>query len=146
MKKVLVIFLAVSTLACRGDGKNSVTVSSGYFEGQYTNGQIANFGMELVGGLSRLDNYIFGDITDPGLGGWCGYFLFYVASQIVSCRIFGVPFHELGHSLRAKAFGRRYALHFDSDYKTRDFKKDENFFKFFSEKRIEAVKRRIYIY
>jgi hypothetical protein len=110
--------------------KDSVTISSGYIEGLYTNDQLVNFGVELVGGIDRLENYCFGgkglDVSDG-----CLLTLFVMAGGIVVNGCFSIAFHEVGHGLRGKAFGNRYSLHIKGDDEAKNFKKKENFFGYF---------------
>ena len=42
--------------------KDSITFSSAYFESQYTNKQLANFGLELTRGTARLEDFITSNI------------------------------------------------------------------------------------
>jgi hypothetical protein len=107
--------------------KDSVTISSGYFEGQYTNDQLALFGLEVLRAASRLENYVenpYAKVLCQALGYWVGV-------------EFHLAFHEIGHGLRGKAFGYDYMMPGNGKEdanNSRPFAKDENFFKFFVKK------------
>jgi hypothetical protein len=131
MKKIwLFPCLAAASMVFAGDepeqkksSKDSITISSGYFEGQYTNDQLALFGLEVLRAASRLENYVentYARVLVQVLGCWIGM-------------EFHLAFHEIGHGLRGKAFGYDYMTPSNGKEDVnnrRPFAKDENFFNF----------------
>ena len=110
--------------------KDSITLSSAYFESQYTNKQLANFGLEVVRGMARLEDFLTSnfDNEEKNTARWCARALYILFIH----RALNTAYHEIGHGLRAKAYGKDFQLteHNDSG----GFKKDQNFFKFFVKK------------
>ena len=109
------------------DVKDSITLSSAYWEGQYTNKQLANFGLELMRGTARLENFLTDSSngTENAVAKW-GVRAFYM---LFINHAFYTAYHEIGHGLRMKAYGQNFMLTKSDDYGA--FKKDENFFKYF---------------
>ncbi|GHU28433.1 hypothetical protein FACS1894152_6130 [Bacilli bacterium] len=99
--------------------ENSFTFSSCYFERYYTNEQLAIFGLDMLGGLSRFYNYMenpFGRLFISFAGYWIS-------------DGFNTAFHEIGHGIRSKAFGGYYSL-MNGNKREPDGTEDANFFKF----------------
>ncbi|MCR5224683.1 MAG: hypothetical protein K6C34_01225 [Alphaproteobacteria bacterium] len=112
------------------DFKDSITLSSAYFENQYTNKQLANFGLELIRGTDRLEKSFItnSEGTEGSVAKW-GMRAFYV---LFIHRAFNTAFHEIGHGLRVRAYGHDFMLSEMNNHGK--FKKDENFFKYFVKK------------
>ena len=110
--------------------KDSITLSSAYFESQYTNKQLANFGLEVVRGMARLEDFIASnfDNEERNAAKWCARALYILFIH----RAFNTAYHEIGHGLRVKAYGKDFQLAEYNDHGA--FKKDQNFFKFFVKK------------
>lgn len=107
---------------------DSITLSSGYFEGGYSNNQLARFGLELLRAGSRIERYFAQKNPEHSQ-------LIKCASWVINLLIqqgFWTAYHETGHGLAAKAYGLDYQLLSKLHDDDRTFKKDENFFKFFS--------------
>ena len=127
MKKLISFLCSVflfPVLAGNGEesseSKSGLTLSSGYFEGQYTNNQLATFGEELLEAGERLEEYS----EEHGWPRWWACLLagyFYGAHR--------TAYHEIGHALKTKAYGAEYMLSTDTGIKV--FEKNENFFKYF---------------
>lgn len=104
--------------------KNFRTVSlySGYFSKPSSNGQLANFGLELIDAgdyfIDKIDN---GNQSQKVIVGLGFSYLYY---------IFNVAYHEMGHGLRAKAFDLKYDLQ-TSNEKNSKGKNRENFFGYY---------------
>jgi hypothetical protein len=83
--------------------KDSVTLSSAYFDGYYTNKWLLNFNLEVLRasnrGLKCLEN------EDLRIHIVVLYFLYKLNSQAI------VAFHEDGRALRWKAFGFDYVFY-----------------------------------
>lgn len=110
--------------------KDSLTFSSAYLESQYTNKQLANFGLEVVRGMARLEEFIASnfDNEERKTARWCvrGLYMLCIHTAL------NTSYHEIGHGLRLKAYGKNFQL---AEYtENGDFKKDQNFFKFFVKK------------
>ena len=106
--------------------KDTLTFSSAYLSSQYTNKQLAVFGVELLRGLARFENYLISNVNGDNKK------IVLWADRIFSIWIynsFNTAYHEIGHGLKARAYGSNYELtkHNDKD----SFSKNENFFKFF---------------
>lgn len=87
---------------------NTISFYSGYIEKLHTNHNLANFGLEMV----NLGDLLFDKIIhcsentflNSALGGTVGLLALYLHI------IHNVAYHEMGHALRAKAFGLNYEL------------------------------------
>lgn len=115
-------------------GKDSITLSSAYFGNQYTNKQLAVFGLELLRGLSRFENFVVSNFSDDGqnVAKW--------VTRVFSIWVyhsFNTAYHEVGHGLRARAYGSRFELCKRSERNDR-FSKNENFFKFFTKRLVNT--------
>lgn len=110
--------------------KDSITLSSAYFESQYTNKQLANLGLEAIRWMARLEDFLASnfDNEERNAARWCARALYILFIH----RAFNTAYHEIGHGLRAKAYGNDFQLTEHND--NGDFKKDQNFFKFFVKK------------
>lgn len=109
------------------NGKDSITLSSAYFGNQYTNKQLAVFGLEVLRGLSRFENFVVSNFSndEQNVAKWI--------TRIFSIWIyhsFNTAYHEIGHGLKARAYGSRFEL-CKHDEINDGFSKNENFFKFF---------------
>lgn len=109
--------------------KDSITFSSAYFESQYTNKQLANFGLELTRGTARLEDFITNNIDNEKRKRYTQWFA--RAIYIFIYNAFEFAYHEIGHGLRVKAYGKDFQLTLDDDDDHSEFTKDQNFFKFF---------------
>lgn len=109
--------------------KDSITFSSAYFESQYTNKQLAHFGLELIRGTARLEDFITSNIDNEKRKRYTQWFA--RAIYIFIYNAFEFAYHEIGHGLRVNAYGKDFQLTLDYDDDHSDFKKDQNFFKFF---------------
>lgn len=110
--------------------KDTITFSSAYFESQYTNKQLANFYLELVRGMARVEDFLANnfDGEEKTAARWCARTLYILFIHRAS----NTAYHEIGHGLKVKAYGKDFQLTEHSD--NGDFKKDQNFFKFFAKK------------
>jgi hypothetical protein len=99
--------------------KDTVSFSNAYFEGFYTNKQLANFNLELLRASDR-----FLDIRKDAL------FQIVAFSPLVYFNLqAGVALHEVGHGLRVKSYGIDFMFMKDMD-DYNGFHKDENYFNF----------------
>jgi hypothetical protein len=128
--------VAFITPVCE-DGKeterhDTVTLSSSYIEGSYTNEQLANFGVELLGVHARFERWLlggkplsfFGSLEDAGL--------FYAGTIPVVA--FAVAYHEIGHASRTMARGGDYVLHTKAGADPNNKRVGRDFFRYFIEK------------
>ncbi|GHT45788.1 hypothetical protein AGMMS49936_03610 [Endomicrobiia bacterium] len=105
--------------------KDSITFNTAYLNGQYTNKQLVNFGLEFINTTDRILKNVQEQRTTAEIIA-SSVILFYCDNQVVTA------LHETGHGLRSKSYGLDYQLlHNCYDYDKSRFKKDENFFKFF---------------
>lgn len=108
--------------------KDSITFSSAYFESQYTNKQLVNFGLELIRGTTRLEDFITNNFDNEKKKRYTKWFARAMYILFIH-RSFNTAYHEIGHGLRVKAYGKDFQLTFVNNHSK--FKKDQNFFKFF---------------
>ncbi|GHT37158.1 hypothetical protein AGMMS49593_03590 [Endomicrobiia bacterium] len=103
--------------------KDSITFNTAYLNGQYTNKQLVNFGLEFINTTDRILKNVQEQETTAAIIA-SSVILFYCDNQVATA------LHETGHGLRAKSYGVDYQLLHNCCDKS-PFKKDENFFKFF---------------
>lgn len=110
--------------------QDSLSFSSGYLESQYTNKQLAVFGLEIIRGMARLENFLSSCFDNEGrtVAKW-GTRMVYM---LFIHRAFNSAYHEIGHGLRVRAYGGDFELRKRGERNS--FKKNENFFKFFIKK------------
>ena len=111
--------------------KDSITLSSAYFESQYTNKQLANFGLELTRGTARLEDFITSNIDNEKRKCYTKWFARAIYIMFIY-EAFNITYHEIGHGLRVKAYGGDFRLvcgKYSAEHSA--FEKDQNFFKFF---------------
>jgi hypothetical protein len=140
MKKLVLLILLSPSVSFALEEKDSITISSAYFEGQYSNEQFATFGLELLRAGSRLEDFIVekssADIA--GVAKWSSRILTFWCYNA-----FKTAYHETGHGLRARAYGSEYILTKHGDKSGN--RKDENFFKYFT-KRLTSFSRGACVY
>jgi hypothetical protein len=108
-----------------------VTLSSAYFERAYTNKQLTGFGLEVVRLGVRAETLL------PSR--WAVFLWKGFCAGIVE-RALATALRETGHGLRLRALysDGAYVLMRDREVKTMPTEKDENFFKFFFIKLVNA--------
>ena len=88
------------------DKVNTISFYSGYISNFYTNQNLANFSLELANlgdlGIYKITNCSQNIFLNSSIEIFTGFFALY------SHLIHNVAYHELGHALRAKAFGLNY--------------------------------------
>ncbi|MDR1561083.1 MAG: hypothetical protein LBS23_01875 [Holosporaceae bacterium] len=137
MKKfVLFIYFMFLSLALADSSeepkksKDTITISSGYFEKWYTNDQLAVFGSELLKAGRRLEKYTV-DNSSVDTSEWLVWLPRILTMYLY--KTFRNAYHEIGHGLKNRAYGADYALLKDDKTLT-SFEKNENFFKYFVKK------------
>jgi hypothetical protein len=117
--------------------RDTFSISSAYFEGNYTDSQLATFGLELLRAEDRLEKWAQGKFPNNAIR---GKLLCRIASLFINAA-FWVAFHETGHGLRYKACSQgNYMLLTDLNHNG-PFEKDENFFKYFVKKLFAPLAR-----
>jgi hypothetical protein len=101
--------------------KDSVSFSSAYFEGLYTNKQLANVNLEFLRASDRL---LASDKIHKSV--WLFKYALFLLLLWFNEKA-GTALHEIGHGLRARSYGIDFML--IQDYYN-DFYKNENFFNF----------------
>jgi hypothetical protein len=105
--------------------KDTISFSSAYLEGCYTNKQLANFNLEFLRASERLLDCIPEGYSGSTMLKGATWFLLFIFNMAGSTTL-----HEIGHGLRAKSYGIDFMLMEDMD-DDKSFHKDENYFNFF---------------
>jgi hypothetical protein len=104
--------------------KDTISFSSAYFEGLYTNKQLTNVNLELLSASDKLLSYIHEKSSMLKIATFLA--LAFFNSQA------GEALHEIGHGLRLKSYGIDFMLLSDTHYYGY-FTKDENYINFLFE-------------
>jgi hypothetical protein len=102
--------------------RDTLTLSTAYFENLYTNRQLIIFPLEILRLGVRAEDFFH-------MGTSLGTFLWRLGEFWVNFCL-STDYHETGHGLRAKAFGYDYAMHVEAG-KGNSPPNNKNFFMFF---------------